>query len=197
MDSTKRILLLLLSLTLLSLFSCASMMVHEQNDVDYWDEECVTTDDVTAEYFNKNDEDSDVPPPPTSLKCLLVRKRSMSFHKSADEIDSEDTLAYLADPINPKFGTKSRSFSGSTDFDEWEDFDMECNGIINNVPSFDSNSDSNSNESTPERRNSNDPLCQLREKFATLEKKRSKSFTKSPKKEPNLPSFYENDATDS
>ncbi len=174
----------------MKIFSCASTMIHEQYDAD--DRIQRASNDEKSD--NEMGDDSDILLPP-GRKLLLTRKRSMSFHKSAEDIEPHDTLSFFIDPYNPKFAPRSRSQTEPADMYEWKDFDMDRSEVITNLPRSDSG-ETDSSGSTPERRNSNDPISQLRETFTSLDKKRSKSLTKLLKKEPKLSPFDENDSGD-
>lgn len=158
-----------------------------------------TGDDGVGIAFAEEDDSLEASPPgPPGSNLLRTRKRTLSFHKSAKEIESHDTLKVLLDPRSPEFDPTDSDTS--TDCEEWEGFIMDYNEIYSrsNSNSDNSSNNSSSNGSTLERRNSNDPAGQLREIFANLQKSRSRSFTmRTPRNSgPRLPSFEEDESSE-
>lgn len=135
-----------------------------------------------------SDADDFVVPPPPGCEFMKTRKRSMSFHKSFDEMENLDTKEVFVSSGSFDFDHEDRIDSDNTMVEEWEGFIMDHSTLY---PSRTSSTETvKLEEKQPVFRNS--PTSQLRQVFYAFRYVRPKSFTsKACKPRSRLTSFSE------
>lgn len=182
MMSTLLVILFLTS----SLVFCSQVKVLKQQSVpDAFDQD--TFYELEGENIRSDADDFMVPPPPGS-ELMKTRKRSMSFHKSFDEMENLDAKEVFMSSGSFDFDHETRNDSDSTIEEEWEGFIMDHSALY---PSRTSSTETiKINEK--QRTFSNSPTGQLRQVFYNFHSTRPKSFTsKACKPRSRLTSFSE------